>query len=146
MIRVLLDARQTVESTAPDAPESVPCQPGDVVVQRRGSGYYVFRYAPEAAETAELCFVSLGAALTGAREAQRGCGPLAALWEPRRRPTPDERAGMAWFNGLNEAARRHWLERARVDAQRTCPYDASAAEAWAAFKCRRGRLRVVDSA
>ncbi len=41
-------------------------------------------------------------------------------------PTADERAGMAWWNALTEAARLYWLRRAG-DTGRV-------ADAWAAYQ------------
>jgi hypothetical protein len=41
-------------------------------------------------------------------------------------PTPDERAGIAWWNALDEAARRYWLQQAGNTGR--------AADAWAAYK------------
>jgi len=43
----------------------------------------------------------------------------------RRKPTPDEALGMAWWNGLSERQRAEWLRRAG---------SAVVADAWAAFK------------
>ncbi len=42
-------------------------------------------------------------------------------------PTPDEVLGMAWWNGLSERDRAHWLQRAG---------SAIAADAWALFKAK----------
>jgi len=42
-----------------------------------------------------------------------------------REPTTDEAAGIAWWNGLSEADRAAWMERAG---------SAVPADAWAAFK------------
>jgi hypothetical protein len=46
-----------------------------------------------------------------------------------REATPDELAGMAWWNGLSEAERGEWLRRAGSEVL---------ADAWAAFR-RRGQ-------
>jgi hypothetical protein len=43
-----------------------------------------------------------------------------------REPSADERAGMGWWNGLDEADRRHWMERSG-NTGRAC-------DAWAAYK------------
>ena len=45
--------------------------------------------------------------------------------EHDREPTPDETAGMAWWNSLTEADRADWLARAG---------SAVPADAWAAYK------------
>ncbi|SEJ61369.1 hypothetical protein SAMN04244572_04919 [Azotobacter beijerinckii] len=45
--------------------------------------------------------------------------------EMERLPTPDEAAGMAWWNNLTEVARCFWLERSTT---------GTVAEAYAAFK------------
>lgn len=45
-----------------------------------------------------------------------------------RQPTPDERAGMTWWNGLAEPERASWLSAAG---------SAVAADAWGAFKAAR---------
>jgi hypothetical protein len=42
-----------------------------------------------------------------------------------REPTPDERAGMDWWNSLDKSERRHWFNLAKAN---------SPAEAWAMFK------------
>jgi hypothetical protein len=42
-----------------------------------------------------------------------------------RKPTPDESAGMTWWNGLTKQQRAEWLERAG---------SAIPAHAWAEFK------------
>lgn len=42
-----------------------------------------------------------------------------------REPTPDEQAGIDWWNSLSEAAREYWLAKASGD---------SAAAAWEAYK------------
>lgn len=42
-----------------------------------------------------------------------------------RSPTPDEAAGMAWWNSLGEIARGYWLSRANC---------GTVADAYAAFK------------
>ncbi|WP_413168805.1 hypothetical protein [Burkholderia latens] len=42
-----------------------------------------------------------------------------------RQPTPDERAGMDWWNGLSEGERLEWLLRSRGDR---------AVDAWEAYK------------
>lgn len=42
-----------------------------------------------------------------------------------REPTPDELAGMAWWNALTESERRMWLRAANT---------ATPADAWAYFK------------
>ncbi|MER8753310.1 hypothetical protein NKH57_29495 [Mesorhizobium sp. M1050] len=42
-----------------------------------------------------------------------------------RQPTPDETAGMVWWNSLDEADRAAWLARAG---------SAVAADAWMAYK------------
>lgn len=47
------------------------------------------------------------------------------VWLPRS-PTPDEQAGMDWWNALSESERGKWLERVGGDA--------SAADAWALYK------------
>jgi hypothetical protein len=47
-------------------------------------------------------------------------------------PTPDERAGMAWWNELSEAARLYWLRRVG-DTGRV-------ADAWAAYQKEGKRL------
>jgi hypothetical protein len=46
-----------------------------------------------------------------------------------RDPNDDEKAGMAWWNGLSERARALWLQRAA---------SAVAADAWALFKANPG--------
>jgi hypothetical protein len=46
-----------------------------------------------------------------------------------REPTPDERAGMDWWNSLDISARRYWLNASET-----------VAEAWAKFKWRERRL------
>jgi len=51
--------------------------------------------------------------------------------EGQRSPTPDEAAGMAWWNILKPAARAYWLTKAGA----AC----SVADAWAAFK--RSQIR-----
>lgn len=43
-----------------------------------------------------------------------------------REPSPDELAGIAWWNALDEAARRHWMQRAGNTGR--------AADAWATCK------------
>lgn len=45
-----------------------------------------------------------------------------------RRPTDDERAGMAWWNGLSETMRQYWCELSGSSV---------AANAWAWFKRAR---------
>ena len=45
-----------------------------------------------------------------------------------REPTPDEQAGMNWWNGLTETERAHWLRQAG---------SAAPANAWEAFKRQR---------
>ncbi|TSD83752.1 hypothetical protein FFK22_036195 [Mycobacterium sp. KBS0706] len=44
-----------------------------------------------------------------------------------REPTADERAGIEWWNGLDEARRRYWMHRAGDTGR--------AADAWAAYQC-----------
>lgn len=44
-------------------------------------------------------------------------------------PTPDERAGMEWWNGLDETARRYWMIEAGNSGR--------AADAWETFKRAR---------
>jgi hypothetical protein len=127
-IRLLLSPRQTLEDTAPDLPERVPVQPGDVVVQRDGDTFHVFRHDLDKPETAMLTFTSQTAALAAAQEAERATDRCAG----RRRLTADDAAGMAWWNVQSEAARGFWLDRAGPGA--------SAADAWALFKqCRGGK-------
>jgi len=48
-----------------------------------------------------------------------------------RNPSPDEAAGMVWWNGLTERQRAQWLDRAG---------SAVVAEAWAVFKDWQGCL------
>ncbi len=48
--------------------------------------------------------------------------------DTEREPTPDEREGMAWWNGLTEASRARWLSLSNT---------ATPATAWAEHK-RRG--------
>ncbi|MCF6120508.1 hypothetical protein L2449_27160 [Mesorhizobium muleiense] len=43
-----------------------------------------------------------------------------------REPTADERAGIEWWNALDEAGRRDWMQRAGNTGR--------AADAWEAFK------------
>jgi hypothetical protein len=43
-----------------------------------------------------------------------------------REPTPEEQAGMDWWNSLSEAAREYWLGQAAGAG--------SAADAWEAYK------------
>jgi hypothetical protein len=45
--------------------------------------------------------------------------------QTRRAPTPDELAGIGWWNGLSKEARKYWLNHADT---------AVPAVAWAAFK------------
>lgn len=47
-------------------------------------------------------------------------------------PTPDEEAGMAWWNALSEADRTRWLQQAGT---------AVPAIAWACYKGSRERSR-----
>jgi hypothetical protein len=73
MIRLLLNPRQTLDDVAPDLPERVPVQPGDIIIERSGASFHVFRYESDAGETGVLVFSSFSAALEAAREAeQRG--------------------------------------------------------------------------
>lgn len=46
-----------------------------------------------------------------------------------REPTADERAGMAWWNALDEAGRRHWMQQAGNTGR--------VADAWEAYKALR---------
>jgi hypothetical protein len=56
----------------------------------------------------------------------REMGPRASeMTGDERQPTPDEQAGMDWWNALTEAERAYWLRTADT---------ATPAEAWDAFK------------
>lgn len=62
----------------------------------------------------------------------------AVLWnlmstKADRQPTPDEQAGMDWWNGLTQERRAHWLLVARP---------ATVAGAWAAFCAAESDLAV----
>ncbi|MDD2859563.1 MAG: hypothetical protein PHT60_15505 [Acidiphilium sp.] len=46
-----------------------------------------------------------------------------------REPTADERAGMEWWNGLDEVARRFWMQQAGNTGR--------AVDAWDAYKRAR---------
>lgn len=48
--------------------------------------------------------------------------------------SPDERAGIAWWNALSNVARVYWLERASAESGRKHAFDASPAEAWRSYK------------
>lgn len=43
-----------------------------------------------------------------------------------REPTPDEQAGMTWWNEMDERGRRYWMQRAGDTGR--------AVDAWEAFK------------
>jgi hypothetical protein len=47
-----------------------------------------------------------------------------------REPTPDEAAGMSWWNGLSEMARAFWLRQSG---------GITAADAWAEWKRRQAQ-------
>ena len=59
-------------------------------------------------------------------------------------PTPndDERAGIAWWNGLSETARSFWLH--RVAAAGGPTVNPSAADAWEAWKLLKDDLDRLD--
>jgi len=58
--------------------------------------------------------------------------------ERDREPTADERAGMDWWNALDEKTRRHWMDQAGNSGR--------AADAWAAYKRAQAPIRHDGSA
>ena len=52
-----------------------------------------------------------------------------------RKPTPAERQGIDWWNGLTDDERRYWLLLA--NRARPAPGTASVADAWATFQAVR---------
>lgn len=53
-----------------------------------------------------------------------------------REPTADERMGMTWWNGLDQAERSRVIAAAEKELRR----NASAADAWALWKAGRVRM------
>jgi hypothetical protein len=58
---------------------------------------------------------------------KRGASPKWRVADERE-PTNDEAMGMAWWNGLTESERAHWMKSAGT---------AVVADAWAAFKAAK---------
>lgn len=62
------------------------------------------------------------------------CGTIV----PSPAPTPNERAGIVWWNGLRECERAYWLRRS---AERVGTPNASVATAWDEYQ----RVRAADA-
>lgn len=105
MIRLLLNPRQTLDDVAPDLPERVPVQPGDIVVQKHDGAYRVFRHDPGAKETGVLVFTTFEAAIHAAQEADREPTPLqprayAAALPRLRDPLAEQRRQLEYAKRL----------------------------------------------